>query len=367
MRHIGAFLLRRLASAAFLTLAMYTVAFVLFWLVTDQPAWFVYPQAPHLTPYMISHGNQLLGADKPKVEQYFIDMWNMVAHDFGKQWSGATITAQQTLVRPPIGPTIQHAFGTTLSLVLGGALLVVLLSVPLGALAGRRPGSATDRTITLLTLIGICTHPMVVGLILRSIFGDHLGWAPQQGYCFLRLPSQFSQAGPSGLTQSGPLPCHGVAQWAGHLVLPWITFALLYLALYTRMIRASVIETTHEDFVRTARAKGARESRVFAHHVLPSASLRVLTMVGMEVGTAIGICVYIESAFRLNGLGQLALFVLGGANRSPDLPLVLAVVTVITAVVVVGSLLVDLLTVFVDPRARLLRPQGDAAAGRRLV
>jgi peptide/nickel transport system permease protein len=255
-------------------------------------------------------------------------------------------------VQPPIGPEIQTDLGITLSLVLGGAVLVVLLAIPLGALAGRRPGSSADRTITLLTLIGICTHPMVVGLILRSIFGDHLGWAPQQGYCFLRLPSAYVRPAVPATFGTPPPPCHGVASWAGHLALPWITFALLYLALYTRMVRNSVIETSHQDFVRTARAKGARESRIMARHVLPSAGLRVLTMVGMEVGTAIGIAVYIESAFGLGGLGQFALFVLGGANSSLDLPVVLAVVTVLTAIVVVGSLLVDVLYVVVDPRVR---------------
>ena len=98
-------------------------------------------------------------------------------------------------------------------------------------------------------------------------------------------------------------PAAAPVDWATHLILPWLTFALLFLALYTRMIRASVAETIHEDFVRTARAKGASQTRVLARHVLPSAGLRVLTMVGMEIGTAIGVCIYIESAFSIDGLG----------------------------------------------------------------
>jgi peptide/nickel transport system permease protein len=148
-------------------------------------------------------------------------------------------------------------------------------------------------------------------------------------------------------------PCHGPASWASHLILPWVTFALLYLALYTRMVRTSVSETAHEDFVRTARAKGASETRVFTRHVLPSAGLRVLTMVGMEIGTAIGICVYIESAFNMRGLAQMALFTLSGVYGSAlDLPLILAVVTVITAIVVAVTLLVDVLVAAIDPRVR---------------
>ena len=145
--------------------------------------------------------------------------------------------------------------------------------------------------------------------------------------------------------------CGGLTDWTSHLILPWITFALLFLALYTRMIRLTVAETLHEDFVRTARAKGAGETRVLTFHVLPSASLRVLTMIGMEIGTAIGVAVFIEAAFGIRGLGRLAVGAMGGANRSLDLPLVLAVVSVITVMVIVGNLLVDLVYVLLDPRA----------------
>ena len=96
------------------------------------------------------------------------------------------------------------------------------------------------------------------------------------------------------------------------------------------MIRVSVAETLHEDFVRTARAKGAGETRVMRRHVLPNATLQVLTMVGMEIGTAIGVCIYIEAVYGINGLGRLAVQAMGGATASIDLPLTLAIVTMIT-------------------------------------
>ena len=158
-------------------------------------------------------------------------------------------------------------------------------------------------------------------------------------------------------TPAGYQPCGGPTDWATHLILPWLTFALLFLALYTRMIRASVAETIHEDFVRTARAKGASQMRVVGRHVLPSAGLRVLTMVGMEIGTAIGVCVYIESAFGDGGLGSLAVNTLGGGLRALILPQVLAVIVLITLIVIVGNLIVDLLYVFLDPRVGLQRAQ----------
>jgi peptide/nickel transport system permease protein len=126
------------------------------------------------------------------------------------------------------------------------------------------------------------------------------------------------------------------------------------------MIRSSVADTLHEEFVRTARAKGAGELRVMRSHVLPPASMRVLTMVGMEVGTAIGVCIYIEAAFNMQGLGQVAVFAMGGASGPIDLPLTLAVVTLITAIVVIGNLVVDVLYAVVDPRATRETARGRA-------
>jgi peptide/nickel transport system permease protein len=120
------------------------------------------------------------------------------------------------------------------------------------------------------------------------------------------------------------------------------------------MVRASVAENLHHDYVRTARAKGARERRVLAFHVLPNASLRVLTMVGMEIGTAIGMAIYIETAYQLPGLSSLAVRTMAGQNGQLDLPLVLAVVFVISAIVIVGNLLVDALYVVVDPRTAVV-------------
>jgi peptide/nickel transport system permease protein len=148
-----------------------------------------------------------------------------------------------------------------------------------------------------------------------------------------------------------------VEAWARHLVLPWSTFALLFLPLYTRMIRASVAETLPEDLVRTARSKGAGEVRVVTRHVLPSASLRVLTMVGTEIGTAIGVCIYIEAAFGIPGLGGLAVHAMGGAASDIGLPYTLAIVTIITVVVIVGNLIVDLRYAVLDPRATLDTPR----------
>ena len=356
MRRFLTFMVRRTLAGLFTIWAIVTIAFFIFWAIPQEPAQFVYPYAQHLTPYMVKHGNHLLGTDRPILTQYGDYLWHLLQGDFGKQWDGAQLIQNTSLARLPIGPQLQNWLPVTLSIVLGGAVLVVLLSVPLGAIAGRRIGALSDRTISLVALIGICTHPMVIGLILRGIFGEHFHWAPIGGYCPIS-GSPHNGGPPTGpvdpfqvRTGSGG-PCGGVVDWSSHLVLPWLTFALLFLALYTRMVRASVAETLPEDYVRTARAKGAGELRVMTRHVLPNASIRVLTMVGMEVGTAIGVCAYIETAYNMNGLGREAIFAMIGGGGL-DLPIILAIVTVITLIVVVGNLLVDALYAVVDPRVR---------------
>jgi peptide/nickel transport system permease protein len=345
VNRVAAFILRRLVASVITLLLMITLTFVIFWAVPTTPAQFIYPLGQHLTDYQIHNANHLLGLDRPKIVQW----WDFVSHiargDFGKQWEGAHVNGNQSVTEPPIGPQLFAATRITGSIVLGGAVLVLLLALPLGALGARYRNSIGDRLLSLLTLLAICTHPMVLGLILRTIFGDQLKVLPDGGYCtFVKHPVQTF----GGF--NGTVPCGGGPwQWADHLILPWLSFALLFLALYTRMSRASVLEVMHEDFVRTARAKGATEKRVVGIHVLPNAGLRLLTMIGMEIGTAIGVAVYIEAAFGMFGLGRLAVNTFAGTS-SLDLPVVLAVVTMITLVVIVGNLVVDLLYVLLDPR-----------------
>jgi peptide/nickel transport system permease protein len=335
---ILAFAARRAAAGVFVLLVMITITFFLVRAIPNEPAQFVYPMSQHLTDYQLKTGHHLLGLDKPLLQQYGDYLGNLARGNFGHEWEGINFNNQGKPVLQPIGPVLFPRIRMTLSIVIGGALLVLLIAFPLGLIAGRRIGSLADRTITLITLICVCTHPMVIGLILRTIFGNNIGWAPATGYCTFVHHSL------------SPPECGGPEQWASHLILPWITFALLFIALYTRMVRASVAETMHEDFVRTARAKGASETRVLTRHVSRYSGMRVLTMIGMEIGTAIGVCIYIEAAFGIQGLGNLAITSMFG-TAALDRPMILAVVTVITLIVVVGNFVVDLLYAIVDPRA----------------
>ena len=150
-------------------------------------------------------------------------------------------------------------------------------------------------------------------------------------------------------------------QWLPHLVLPWLTFALLYAALYTRMIRASIIETIDEDYVRTARAKGATGWRVLRVHVLRNALLPVVTMLSMDLGVWISNAVFVETVFGLPGVGKL----LTRSLLRRDLPVVMAIVVFVSLLIVALNLVVDLIYGALDPRVR--RGRSDAEKERASI
>jgi peptide/nickel transport system permease protein len=346
---VARYLLGRLGRGLLTLLIMIAITMALYFAIEKQPPVANYFPAvgrgTPATPHQVQVVRHLFYLDQSKVRLYFEYLSHLARGDLGHE---RTLQDGRVVDAGPVAPYQQ--LRATLSILGGGAILVLLLSLPLGAISGSRVGSWTDRGISLVALLLVCTHPMMLALILRSA-GGNVHWLPTSGYCtFVKHP-----APPSQFPVPGFHPCGGPVDWATHLILPWITFALLFLALYTRMVRASVAETIHEDFVRTARAKGASQVRVLGRHVLPSASLRVLTMVGMEIGTAIGVLIYIESAFGIFGLANFAVSQLAGNSLALDLPTDLAIVVLITLIVIVGNLVVDVLYAVLDPRVGLQR------------
>ena len=194
--------------------------------------------------------------------------------------------------RQDVNEIVMNAAPVTASLVFGGVVFWMLLAVPIGILSALRPRSLLDRASMTFVLIGISAHPVWIGLLLVYFFAYKGGWFPISGYCDMINPST---------------DCGGPVQWAHSMILPWCTFAFLFAATYTRMIRANVMETMNEDYVRTARAKGAPESQVMRSHVLRNAMLAVVTMLGMDIGIALGGAVFTETVFGLPGLGKVAI------------------------------------------------------------
>jgi peptide/nickel transport system permease protein len=209
-----------------------------------------------------------------------------------------------------------------------------LISIPIGVMSALRPRSLLDRGAMTFVLIGISAHPVWIGLIFAYVFGFKLHVTPITGYCDFINPAT---------------DCGGPVQWAYHLVLPWATFAILFAALYVRMIRANVLDTMNEDYVRTARAKGAPEWLVMRSHILRNAMLPVVTMLGMDIGLALGGAVFTETVYGLPGLGKTAIFAL----NFNDIPTVEGVIVFATLAIIVFNLVVDLLYAWIDPRIRL--------------
>ena len=199
-----------------------------------------------------------------------------------------------------------------------------------------RPRSLLDRGAMTFVLIGIAAHPVWIGLILLYFISFKLGWTPIGNYCDFINPSLGAE-------------CGGPVQWAYHLILPWITFMILFAALYTRLVRANVMETMNEDFVRTARAKGAPENRVMRSHILRNSLLPVITILGMDIGLALGGAIFTESIYNLPGLGKQVLT----SINDFDLPVIVGIVVFSTICIIVFNLVVDIVYAWVDPRIRL--------------
>ncbi len=317
------YLVRRILWAVVLFVAVTIVSFVIFFIVPVEPARLIAgPQAP---PDAVERAKKAYHLDDPVWKQYLRFMKTLVVDgSLGKSLA----------TRQKVNDVVRAAAPVTISLVIGGAILWMLVAVPIGILSALRPRSLIDRAAMVFVLIGISAHPVWIGLILSYFVGYKLELTPLGGYCDLINPST---------------DCGGPIDWFHSMILPWFTFMLLFSALYVRMIRANVLETLNEDYVRTARAKGAPETQVMRSHVLRNALLPVVTMLGMDVGLALGGAIFTESVFGLPGLGKVAVESL----NSFDLPIVMGITVFATLAIIVFNLAVDLLYAVIDPRIRL--------------
>ena len=321
------YLVRRTLWAILLFIVITFVTFVIFYVGPNNPARAVCGGEQAKRECLV-RATAKLGLDEPMPVQYWKFVKQLVIH----QDLGTSFATSQS-----VNERIKEAAPVTASLVFGGAILWMIIGLTVGIFSALKPRSLTDRFAMIFVLIGVSAHPVWIGLILEYVFGVKLGWTPIANYAnFFGAPSDSGQPG-------------GPWQWFYHLILPWCTFALLFAALYVRMIRANVMETLNEDFVRTARAKGAPERQVMTAHVLRNALLPVVTMLGMDIGISLGGAIFTESVFQLPGLGQTAII---GINNQ-DLAIVQGVIVFATIAIIIFNLLVDLLYAWIDPRIRL--------------
>jgi peptide/nickel transport system permease protein len=264
--------------------------------------------------------------------EYAHYVWRFVRHgDLGYSYS----------TREAVTTRLFRAAPITLSLVLGGVVVWLLIALPLGVLAALRPRSLLDRATTVFVLIGVSAHPVWLGLMLSYVFGHTLHVFPPVGYCSL--------ANPVG-------GCDGLFQWTYHLILPWFTFGMLNAAMFTTMARGLVLEELNQEYVRTARAKGAGPMRIVRAHLLKNVTLPLVTIVGLNAGTALAGVIFVESAFSLPGLGGM----LRQSTLRRDVPMTAGSVIFFALAILLLNLLVDLAYMLLDPRLRF----GSRAARR---
>jgi peptide/nickel transport system permease protein len=303
------------------TLATY----VIFFLIPGSPLR-ITTQGLGLDAQLAARISSQLHLDVSIYQQYWIFVWNIIRHQsLGYSYHDGTS------VRWIIGQDAR----VTGSLVFGGLFFWLLISIPFGILSAVKPRSLIDRAGMVFVLVGISAPPVWIGLMLAYTFGFRLGWTPIADYC--------------NFFPDGSGTCSGPARWAYHLLLPWITFTFLFAAIYVRMIRSTMLETMNEDYVRTAWAKGASRRRVVLHHVLRNSMLPVVTMLGMDMGVALGGSIFIENVFTLHGLGVELL----RATNQDDVPVVVGIVVFVSLAVIAFNFLIDLAYTWLDPRIRL--------------
>ena len=314
-----AYLVRRLCWSFVLILAVALVTFIIFFVIPTNRV----SNVRHRET--TTNINEAVGIHGPVYLQYGRFLWHLAHGSLGNSFRSEASVRELVLTAAPI----------TASLVIGGAIVWLLIALPVGILSAMRPRSLLDRTTTLFVLIGISVHPVWLGLILLYFLSYKWHLFPMGQYCDVFNPP-------------GGAQCGGMVQWFWHLVLPWLTFAALYAALYVRMVRANVLEAMHEDYVRTARAKGASEFRVVRKHVMRNALLPVVTMLGMDIGVAMGGTLFIENVYGLPGLGKM----MTRGLQTYDLPILLGVVIFMTFTIVLLNLIIDICYTLCDPRVR---------------
>jgi len=319
------YILRRLLWAIFLFAAVTVVTYVIFFVTPADPARLAAGQGA--TPAEVERVADRLHLNDPLWKQYGIFVKQLVVHQS---------LGESFVNRRDVTEVVLQAAPVTASLVFGGAVLWLTFALIIGVISAVRPRSLIDRAGMVFVLIGISAHPVWIGLILSYFIGYRLGLTPITGYCDFISPSIAAT-------------CGGPVQWAYHLILPWMTFALLFAALYVRLIRANVLETMNEDYVRTARAKGAPENQVMRSHILRNSMLPIVTILGMDIGLALGGAIFTETVFSLPGLGRQVLV----AYESFDLPVIMGTVVFATLCIIVFNLFVDVMYAVIDPRIRL--------------
>jgi peptide/nickel transport system permease protein len=317
-----AFIARRLLWSALLVLVVSFITFVVFMVLPSaDPALLRAGRNP--SPEVVQAIRENLGLDKPWYAQYGIYVKNLVLHfDFGYSYQNNIAVKETIFDRLP----------ATASLAIGGALVWLLIGIPIGIVSAIRRGTIVDRAAMSGALLAISAPAYWLGLVSIYLFSKDLG----------KLVPIFDGAGRYTPITQDPLA------WASALVLPWIVLATSFSAVYARFLRANLLDVMGEDYIRTARAKGLGERRVVLKHGVRSAVTPVVTMFGLDLGILFGGAILIEAVFNIPGVGRLAY----DSIQKSDLPMVQGTVLIGALAIVLMNLLVDVVYAFLDPRVK---------------
>jgi peptide/nickel transport system permease protein len=311
------FALRRTFSAVLVLVAISMTTFAIFQLMPNgDPAQRMAGRTA--TPQTIAAIRHDWGFDQPVYVQY--------AKTMGKVLTGHVVSYTQQV---NVVEQIERGLPATLSLCIGAALIWLALGVLFGLASAIRAGGFTDRVLTVLALAGISAPVFLVGGLMLYFLAFQVPLFPKGGYV--------------------PLTQDPVA-WLHHMILPWSALAVLFVGVYSRVLRSEVLDTLNEDFVRTARAKGLSERRVLFHHVLRNSMIGVVSLWGLDFAALVGGgAIITESVFNLHGVGQYAAQSIGQL----DVPPVLVITMFGAFFVVLFSALTDIVYAWLDPRIRV--------------
>jgi len=318
---ITRFLFRRILTGLIVLWVVATATFALFFArPVDTVARGLAGRAA--SPAVMENAVRQLGLNQPILTQYWHFMGKVAVGNLG--YSYYNNESVNTIVKQDLPPTA--------SLVAGGLVLWLIVGLSVGILSATRARSLFDRVATVGVLAGISMPTFVLGELLLLVVFLPLN---EHGFSWI-------QDGYAGLSQ-------GIGPWIGHMLLPWITLAMVQAAIYTRLSRSSLLDTLGEDYIRTARAKGLTERRVIYRHGVRAAMTPVVSQLGVDVGALLGGVVVVETVFGLGGLGQTAV----QAVDTDNLPVIIGFVILAAAFVVIANIIVDLCYAFLDPRVRI--------------
>ncbi|HEX6688255.1 MAG TPA: ABC transporter permease [Solirubrobacterales bacterium] len=313
---MGRFIVRRLLGMVAVLFAVSVLAFLIFNVIPNSdPAQRM--AGRNATPQLVASITEEWGFDEPLPQQYLTMMGNIL--------SGDVISYTN---RENVDERIVEGVPATFSLCLGAALLWLTFGILFGYLSAVRAGGWLDRVLTVVAVTGISIPVFWLAAVLLNYLSYQAGIFPSGGYV--------------GLTEE-PL------DWAYHLLLPWLTLAVVQIGFYSRVLRSNMLDAMSEDYVRTARAKGLSERRVMTRHVLRNSLIPIVTLFGLDVGVLLGGTILVEAIFNLNGIGQYAFESLKGL----DLPPIMAIVLFGAFFVVLFNALADIAYAYLDPRVKL--------------